>query len=570
MSNPRRSAHREYMRNIISAQSWASVPPAPAWMSATASRSSWSPANNARSSREPSRRSRSAKDSSTSGRRESSPSSSFISKRVSASDRRSAKAASMSMSSLIRPSSVVTLRALSASSHRSGADAAASSSTRRFWRRSSPRKCSASRSRSVVDAMTARMSTRSGSPPPRRGGSAAAISVSAVAELVLLPAATPTRVVATHSFLVRFHDGNLGLVPIGEPVGHPCGPTVNATGRYFQFRRRGPGRERSRHRPAPLHRVIGGDVAGLGEVRFGGGLGHDLHVEDVTEIIVVDAGHQLPEHLEAVPLPCHQWVLIAHGPQVDAFPQEVHFRQMVTPSLVEDLQHDVPLELARRLLPTGDRLVPLGVEVERLGEDALGRLTCRGGLGQVLFHKLGGVVLGDLRDQTSQFPLFGVVGRARGGDQTGDCGLEQFLGFLVQILALDDLQAALVDHLALLVHDIVILEHVLARFGVATLHGVLRPLDGLGHHFRLDGDVVRNGPTHDPVHGAGREEAHQVVFERKEETALSWVTLATRTTSKLIVDSPALVPFATQDIEPARLTYFATLPGTGRLEFGAD
>src|SRR5450759_104264 len=559
MSNPRRSAQREYMRNIISAQSWASVPPAPAWISATASRSSWSPANNARSSREPSRRSRSAKDSSTSGRRESSPSSSFISKRVSASDRRAAKAASMSMSSLIRPSSVVTLRALSASSHRSGADAAASSSTRRFWSRSSPRKCSASRSRSVVDAIVARMSTRSGSPPPRRGGSAAAISVSAVAELVLLPAATPTRVVATHSFLVGFHDGNLGFVVFGEPVGHPTGPTANTTGptanttgptanttgRFFHLRRRGPGRKCGRHRPAPLHRVIGGDIAGLGEVRLGGGLGHDLHVEDVTEVIVIDAGHQLPEHLEAVPLPCHQWVLITHGPQVDAFPQEVHFRQMVTPSLVEDLQHDVPLELACRLLPAGGRLVLLGVEVERLGEDALGHLTCRGGLGQVLFHKLGGVVLGDLSDQTGQVPLFGVVGRARGGDQTGDGGLEQFLGFLVQILSLDDLQAALVDHLALLVHNIVVLEHVLARFGVATLDRVLRPLDGLGHHFRLDGDVVGNGPTHDPVHGAGGKEAHQVVFERKEEPTLPRVTLATRTTSKLIVDSPALVPFAT-------------------------
>ena len=38
MSKPRRSAQRRYMRSSISAQSWASVPPAPAWISATASR----------------------------------------------------------------------------------------------------------------------------------------------------------------------------------------------------------------------------------------------------------------------------------------------------------------------------------------------------------------------------------------------------------------------------------------------------------------------------------------------------------------------------------------------------
>ncbi len=40
MVKPRRSAQRVYIRSIISAQSWASVPPAPAWISATASPSS--------------------------------------------------------------------------------------------------------------------------------------------------------------------------------------------------------------------------------------------------------------------------------------------------------------------------------------------------------------------------------------------------------------------------------------------------------------------------------------------------------------------------------------------------
>ncbi len=58
MSNPRLSAHRVYMRNIISAQSCASVPPAPAWISATASPSSCGPAKRERNSSGPRSRSR--------------------------------------------------------------------------------------------------------------------------------------------------------------------------------------------------------------------------------------------------------------------------------------------------------------------------------------------------------------------------------------------------------------------------------------------------------------------------------------------------------------------------------
>src|SRR5882757_204381 len=42
-SKPRRSAQRKYMRRRISAQSWESVPPAPAWTVTTASPASYSP-----------------------------------------------------------------------------------------------------------------------------------------------------------------------------------------------------------------------------------------------------------------------------------------------------------------------------------------------------------------------------------------------------------------------------------------------------------------------------------------------------------------------------------------------
>ena len=140
--------------------------------------------------------------------------------------------------------------------------------------------------------------------------------------------------------------------------------------------------------------------------------------------------------------------------------------------------------------------------------------------------------------------------------------LEQLLGVLAQVLAVDDLEPAGVDHLALLVHDLVVLEDVLADLGVAALDGVLGPLDGLGHHLGLDGHVVGQGPAHDPLHGAGGEQAHELVLERQEEPALARVALAARAAAELVVDAPGLVALGAEHVEAAELADLVALLGS--------
>src|SRR5664280_313202 len=572
MSKPRRSAQREYMRSIISAQSWASVPPAPAWISATASPSSYFPANNERSSRMRSRRSRSARTSSASGRRDGSSSSSSSSLRVCASESCPASAANSSRSSVTRPSSVVTARALSASSHSPGSDAACSSSALRSFRRSTARKRPASSSRSAKASNVTGMSTRSGSPAPLREPSAGAISVCAVAELVLLTAVAPAGIVAADLLAVRLHDGELGLAVVGHPTGHAgqgAVALVHDGGRLLDLRRGGRG-QCCGDASVALNRVVGGEVVCLLQVRFGGRLGQHLDVEDVAEIVVADPVHQLPEHGEALALVGDQRVLIAHGPKVDPLPQVVHVGQVVLPPLVDDLEHDVALELTGDLLAPRDGLVPLRIQIECLGEDALGDLVHRAGTGQVVGHELGRVVLGQLDDQLGKVPLLGVVRGARGDDQPGNGVLEELGGLLAQVLAVDDLEAPTVDDLALLVHHVVVLEHVLARFGVATLNGVLCPLDGLGDHLRLDGHLVGEGPTHHPVHCTGGEQPHEVILEREEEPALPRVALTTGASPELVVDPSALVTLAPQHVEPSEGPDLVALAGAGGLELGVD
>ncbi len=136
---------------------------------------------------------------------------------------------------------------------------------------------------------------------------------------------------------------------------------------------------------------------------------------------------------------------------------------------------------------------------------------------------------------------------------------------LLEVVAVDDLQPALVDDLSLLVHHLVVLEGILALLRVAGLDGVLGPLDGLGHRLGLDRHLVGQCAPHDPAHGAGGEEAEELVVEAQVEAALARVTLTARPAAQLVVDAPALVALAAQHVEAAELAHLFTLGPAARL-----
>ena len=57
--------------------------------------------------------------------------------------------------------------------------------------------------------------------------------------------------------------------------------------------------------------------------------------------------------------------------------------------------------------------------------------------------------------------VFGVMLGHAGGDLAGDNGADHVLDMLLQVLAVEHLAALFIDNVALHVHDIVILQHVL-------------------------------------------------------------------------------------------------------------
>ena len=95
-----------------------------------------------------------------------------------------------------------------------------------------------------------------------------------------------------------------------------------------------------------------------------------------------------------------------------------------------------------------------------------------------------------LGEQAVEVPFLVEVRRAVGTDHGVDGRREHVDRPLAQILALHYLDTPGVDHLALLVHNLVVLEHVLADLGVANFDVVLSPLDGLGDHAVFDRDVL--------------------------------------------------------------------------------
>ena len=136
---------------------------------------------------------------------------------------------------------------------------------------------------------------------------------------------------------------------------------------------------------------------------------------------------------------------------------------------------------------------------------------------------------------------------------------------VAHVAALEDLVAVGVDDAALLVHDVVVLEHVLAHEEVLLLDAALGLLDLLGQHPGLDRLLValvvdRAEAVEDLVDPVAGEQAHEVVLGRQEEARLAGVALAAGAAAQLVVDAPRLVALGAADEQPAGLEHDLARP----------
>ncbi|EXI66318.1 MAG: hypothetical protein AW08_02674 [Candidatus Accumulibacter adjunctus] len=129
---------------------------------------------------------------------------------------------------------------------------------------------------------------------------------------------------------------------------------------------------------------------------------------------------------------------------------------------------------------------------------------------------------------------------AHGGDGFRDVlGLEQFV-------------ALRVDHLALIVGNVVVLEQLLADVEVARLDLALRRFERPRDERMLDRLAFRHLQTlHDRLQAFAGENAQQRIIQGEVEARRAGVPLATGTTTQLVVDAPGFVTFGTDDVQAA-------------------
>src|SRR4051812_1411993 len=390
----------------------------------------------------------------------------------------------------------------------------------------------------------------------------------AVALLELLPRAAPAGVVAPELVVLvdpaLLHDRHL-VRPVGvDAVALPAvraGLVVEGPARVLQGAE--PRLLRRAGRPAlrrPLVAVRRLDL--------------DLDVVDHPREVGPDGVHQVFEERERLVLVGDERLDLGEPAQVDALAQVVHVVQMLAPALVDELEQQIALQRAHDLL--AELALPLVVEGQRvLDQQPLELLAVDAVAVDVLGREVHVVDLIQLRPQLVEVPVIDEVAGRVLVHQARDDRADLLARDLAHVAALEHLVAVPVDDLALLVHDVVVLEDALADEEVLLLHLALRVLDLLREHLGLDRlllALVGLGAeaVEDPVDPVAREQAHEVVLGGQEEPRLPGIALAPGTAAELVVDAARLVALGAADKEAAGLQHGVVVGGDALLERGQD
>src|SRR5436190_1029546 len=373
-------------------------------------------------------------------------------------------------------------------------------------------------------------------------------ALGAVALLELLARAAPARVVASDVLAVGLDDRLRRAGGRGRAAGdrHRRGARGAAT-RGGDRIRAGEGFVLVLH-PA----AVGTLLSALELIRL---FRRELRVEERQHDLLVDRDAELPEHDVALVLVLDERVLLRHRTQVDALAQVIHSVQVLAPALVDDLEDHETLELTHQL---GRQLLLLrGVRVAGVVLELLEERVARD-LAEILAQLVDGdfrvVEQRHLLDEPLEVPFLGVLLRGELVDGALDHLVDPLEHLLVHVLAFEDIAALFVDDHALPVHDVVVLEDVLARDEVLLLDLLLRALDLVREDLRLHRLVLGNlEALHDVLDPVAGEQPHQVVLAGQVEAGLAGVALAAGAPAQLVVDAARLVALRPEHVEAADL-----------------
>ena len=128
------------------------------------------------------------------------------------------------------------------------------------------------------------------------------------------------------------------------------------------------------------------------------------------------------------------------------------------------------------------------------------------------------------------------------------------------VLSLQHLAAESVDLHPLFVHDIVVLQEMLPDFEVPALYLLLGSFNLAGNQLGFDGNAFLHSEfLHKPGNIFGAKDSHEIVLERQIKAAGAGISLATGSTSELIVNAPSLMSLGANDVNPTQFDHLIVL-----------
>src|ERR1700761_6123454 len=285
----------------------------------------------------------------------------------------------------------------------------------------------------------------------------------------------------------------------------------------------------------------------------------------------LDAIEHAREQLVRLALELLLGLLLCVTTQIDALTQVIHARQVFLPGVVHHAQHDVLFQLAHGF---GTDLLLL--VLEQLVDTLANMFEQRVVVGLALLLKPV-THIGMYTELALQFPverldiplLVDAVRRHVTPHQPVDHVFTNIVDGCRHVFGLEQLVALRVDHLALIVGNVIEFQKVFTNIEVVLLDLALCLLDLPADHAIFQRVVFLHAehahPAADPV---ASEDAQQVVLQRQVETRRTRIALAARTTTQLVVDTARLMSLGTDNVQAAGFEHLimALLPfGLGAL-----
>src|SRR5580692_10998261 len=284
------------------------------------------------------------------------------------------------------------------------------------------------------------------------------------------------------------------------------------------------------------------------------------NVEEIADRFVVDARHHVFKQDKGLFLEFDERIFLAVAAEADAFFQVVEGEKVVLPLGIDDVENDAAFEPADKV---GAELLFFFLIARRDGFD--------GGFGEFYVAERGGIGAGGFsvdaelsvhfREELGGVPLVGMlVPGAEGVDQFARDVFRNAEDVIALIFSFERGAANSVNRLALLVHHVVVFEEVFARVEVLRFDRFLCVFDAAGDEAGLDGYAFGHTEAeHEGFHAFAAEDAHEIVFEGKEEARGARVALPAGASTELVIDAARFVAFGAENMQTAKSDDFVVL-----------